>query len=212
MSDTYFAPHTGVQMGRDYVGQVSYGDDSRLSVRFFRGTEVHGIQSQEQGRPIMVGIDMVEIRQPGERDAYHGIATETHKMRFPRQWEAYQNGQEHVPDGTPLAVLFPANPETVANLRHLKIYTLEQLAGLQEAAIARIGLGGRDLVVKAQKFMSAATGFQAANQMNKEVTDLKDENALLKERLAALERLVAAAGDDQPRRGPGRPPKAQEPE
>ena len=37
------------------------------------------------------------------------------------------------------------------NLRFLKIYTVEQLAGLQEAAIARIGMGGRDHVTRARK-------------------------------------------------------------
>lgn len=208
MSDTMFAQHTGINPAD---GRVAYGDDSRLAVRFFRGKEIHGIQSQEEGRPIYTGVDMVAIRQPGERDEYHGIATPEHKMRFPKQWEAYQNGQEHIPDGTPLAVLYPNQPETVENLRFLKIYTVEQLAGLQEAAIGRIGLGGRDHVTRAQKFMQAATGYQAANRMNKEMTDLKDENDLLKQRLEALEKLVTTASDDQPRRGPGRPPKTQEP-
>lgn len=213
MSETGFAQHTSINMGRDGVGAVAYGDDSRLHVRFFRGKELHGLQSQEQGRPIFTGVDMCAIRQPGERDEWHGRATEMHKQRFPRQWEAYQQGVEAIPDGTPLAVLFPNEPETVENLRSLKIYTLEQLADLQENAIARIGQGGRNLVTKAQKFKEAATGYQAANRMNKELEDVKSEKAILEERVAALERLLTdQAADDQPRRGPGRPPKQTEPE
>ena len=207
MSDTMFAQHTGIN---PQDGRVAYGDDSRLTVRFFRGTQRHGIMSEEQSRPVMVGVDMIAIRQPGERDEYHGVASAEHKMRFPKQWEAYQNNQEFIPDGTPLAVLYPNAPETVENLRFMKIYTVEQLAGLQEAAIGRIGMGGRDHVTRAQKFMQAATGFQAASVMNKEMTDLKDENDLLKQRLEALEKLMTAASEDQPRRGPGRPPKTQE--
>ena len=205
MSETYFAPQTGINAD----GRVAFGDDARLAVRFYRGKEIHGLQSQEAGRPIYVGVDMCAIRQPGERDEWHGAATEMHKMRFPRAWESYQNNQEFVPDGTPLDVIFAAEPETVANLKHLKIHTVEQLAGLQEAAIGRIGMGGRNLVIKAQKFMEAATGYQAASKMNRELEDVKSENDLLKERLAALERLVASADEDQPRRGPGRPRKAE---
>lgn len=206
MSETFFAQHSNINMGSDGVGQVSYGDDSRLSVRFFRGKEIHGLQTQEAGRPIYVGVDMVGIRQPGERDEPHFVVTELHKQRFPRQWEAYQNKQEYIPDGTPLAVIFGAEPETVENMKGLKIYTVEQLAGLQEAAISRLGMGGRNLVVKAQKFMEAATGYKAATKMGREMEDLKSENDMLKTRLEALEKALSAT--DQPARR-GRPPNVQ---
>jgi hypothetical protein len=204
MSDTAFRQATAIDPND---GRVAYGDDSRLVVRFFRGQEIHGLQSAEAGRPIYQGIDMCEIRQPGERDVWHGIATPLHQMRFPKQWEAYQNNREHIPDGTPLDVIFAAEPETVTNLRQLKIYTVEQLAGLQESAVSRIGMGGRNLVVKAQKFMEAATGYQAASKMNRELEDMKSENDTLKERLAALEAALMSRDDETPRRGPGRPRK-----
>lgn len=189
-----------------------FSDDNKLHVRFFRGREKHGLQSAEMGRPIFHGVDMVEIRQPGERDVFHGLANEDHKMRFPRQWEAYQSDREYVPDGTPLSVIFANEPETVENLKHLKIHTVEQLSDLQENAIGRLGMGGRNLVIRAQKFKEQATSFQAATRMNREMEDMKSENDTLKQRLEALERLLAAqAGDDEkPRRGPGRPPKQPE--
>lgn len=209
MSDTIFNSPVSID---PQSGAVSYVDDNRLVVRFFRGQEIHGLQSQEAGRPIYVGVDMVEIRQPGERDIFHGMATELHKARFPRQWEAYQNGREHEPDGTPLSVLFPTEPDTVANLRHFKIHTLEQLAGLQESAINRIGMGARNWVNKAQKFMQAATGYQAASQMNRQVNDLTAENDALKAQMQQMAEAIAALqadkGDEQ-RRGPGRPRKVE---
>ncbi|NBW77328.1 MAG: hypothetical protein EBR34_16270 [Sphingomonadaceae bacterium] len=204
MSETLFAPITGISP----EGRAFYGDDSRLAVRFYRGKQIHGLESQEAGRPIYHGVDMCAIRQPGERDEWHGAATAEHKARFPKQWEAYQNNQEYVPDGTPLSVIFAAEPETVENLRHLKIHTVEQLAGLQENAITRIGLGGRNLVIKAAKFMEAATGYQAASKMNKELEDMKSENETLKEQIQALQR--AFDSDREQRRGPGRPRKEEQ--
>lgn len=209
MSDTIFSSPTAINPA---TGQVNYGDDSRLHVRFFRGTELHGLQSQEQARPVYVGVDMVEIRQPGERDVYHGLATAMHKMRFEKQWQAYQAGQEYIPDGTPLEVIFAAEPETVANLKYFKVHTVEQLAALNENAISRLGLGARQHVNKAQKFMEAATGYQAASQMNREVKDLKSENDTLKAQLEAMQAAIAKLEASDERRGPGRPRKIEQPE
>lgn len=209
MSDVTFMAAAGIAPD----GRV-FGDESRMHVRFFRGRELHGLQTAEAGRPIYHGVDMVEIRQPGERDVFHGLATDAHKVRFPRQWEAYQKDQEYIPDGTPLSVIFASEPETVENLRHLKIYTVEQLAALQEVAIARIGMGGRNLVLKAQKYMEHATSYQAASRMSREMEDVRSENDTLKQRLEALEKQLAAQADDgdAPRRGPGRPRKSDNPE
>lgn len=181
------------------VGTVSFGDDSRLNVRFYKGKEIHGLQSQEQGRPIYVGVDMCAIRQPGERDEAHCLATIDKQMRFPRQWEAYQAGQEYVPDGTPLDVIFPQEPDTVANLRFFKIHTVEQLAALQANAIARIGMGGINLVNRAQRFMEAASGYQNASRMGRELEEQKSKNEELTTRLAALEKLLETA--TEPARG-----------
>ena len=206
MSDTMFRSPASIN---EQTNMVSYGDDTKLIVRFFRKPELHGLQSEEAGRPVYVGVDMCAIRQPGERDEWHGAASESHKMRFPRQWEAYQNGQEYIPDGTPLDVIFAAEPETVTNLKYFKIHTVEQLAALQENAISRIGLGGRLLVTKAQRFMEAATGYQAASKMNRDLEEQKSENELLKTRLEALEKLLATATEPEPKRGPGRPPNAK---
>ncbi len=186
-------------------GQVMFGDDSRLNVRFFRDSILHGVESSQAGRPVKVGIDMCGIRQPGERDEWIGQATEIHKMRFPNHWQAYLEKREHVPDGTPLDIIFPNEPETVENLRTLKVYTVEQLAGLQANAIARIGMGSQLLVNKAQKFMEQATSYQSATRMDKDMKDLRDENERLKKRLEAMERLLGADGEQPPRRGPGRP-------
>ena len=197
MSETMFRSHTGINDD----GRVNYGEDSRQHVVFYKGRELHGLQSSEQGRPIYVGVDMCRIRQPGERDEWHGKADMDKQMRFPKQWEAYQNNQEYVPDGTPLSVVFGSEPETVENLKFFKIFTVEQLANLQEAGVARIGMGGRNLQIKAQKFMEKATGYQSVTRMDREMTDLKSENDLLKERLAALEKLVTAPDDKPGKKG-----------
>jgi hypothetical protein len=211
MSDTVFAQPSAINFD---TGRVTYGNDSRMHVRFYRGQQLHGMQSAEAGRPIFVGVDMIEIRQPGERDVFCGLATEWHKRRFPKQWEAYQAGREYQPDGTPLDVLFPTEPEVVTNLRYFKIFTVEQLADLDDNAIARIGIGARQMVNKAIKFKESATNYAAASRMNAEIENLKSERDTLKEQLAAMQeaiaRLESAQVAGEPRRGPGRPRKTEQ--
>lgn len=204
MSETIFKSPTGISED----GRAFYGDDSRLHVRFFVGKERHGLMSAEQGRDIFVPVDMVEIRQPGERDVFHGRVTGEHIARFPRQWEAFQGGREHIPDGTPLSILFPNNPEKVENLRFFKVFTVEQLAALPDNAIQRIGLGARNDVNAAKKFIDDTAGYAGATKMNKRIADAESENATLREQMARLEaRLAEMDADDAPRRGPGRPRK-----
>ena len=61
---------------------------------------------------------------------------EHHKYEFPRQWAAFEAGAKVDPGGTPLAVLFPAEPHIISHLRGLHIFTVEMLARLRAKACA----------------------------------------------------------------------------
>jgi hypothetical protein len=189
------------------VGNVSYSDDVRKIVRFYRKSVHLGYQSEVEGRPIFEGRDFVKIQDPGDHlTIVDREAREDDKYRWPRHWQAYQDGQEQDAAGTPLATLFPANPETVDMMRGLKITTCEQLAGMSEQGIAKLGMGGRANVLKAKNFLEAAAGMAQAHALQHEIEKRDDVIAKLEQRLAALE----SAADEAPRRGPGRPPKQRD--
>lgn len=167
------------------VGIVSYGGDDKLVVWFLRKSVPLGKASEEAGRPIFEGRDYVHIQHPGERDYNEREATDLDRQRFPRQWAAYQNNQEQLTDGTPLAVLFPAEPEIVDTMRPLRIHTVEQLAALTEQAISRLGMGGRTHVERAKRFLDES---KAAKPFHK----LKGELEAALQRIAELETTQAA--------------------
>ena len=50
------------------VAQVSYAEDARMVVWFFRKSVQNGVLSEQEGRPVFEGRDYVHIQQPGERD------------------------------------------------------------------------------------------------------------------------------------------------
>lgn len=184
-------------------GMVAFGDDKRLFVQFYTRSVQNNYQSQQQGRPIFEPMPFVKIVQPGERDVIDREVREEDKFRFRAQWERYEAQKEQTPDGTPLAVLYPDEPHIVDQMQALKIFTAEQLAGLTEQAISRLGMGGRAHVERAKRFLEAAEKFGAAHQMQRELDAANDRIATLEAQIAQL---MAAA----PKRG--RPPKTTDDE
>ncbi len=138
-------------------GLVEFGDDAKLFVEFSARPVLDEIKSKEAGRPVNVQVDFVRIQQPGERDCILRPAHDGDRRRFRMHWQAYQEGREAIPSGTPLSVLFPANPEIIENLKFDKIFVVEQLAALNDTQIGNIGLGGRQFVDKAKAFLDSAT-------------------------------------------------------
>jgi hypothetical protein len=178
-------------------GTVSMGSDARLYVEFFAHSEHQPFKSQEAGRPIYEKRDYIKIIQPGERDQMIREVTELDRLRFPRQWQAYANQQQQMPDGTPIAVMFPQDPQICDQMRALKVHTVEQLAGLGEEGIKRLGMGGRAYVERAKAFLAAASNMTGAHEMQRQIEAQTDEIATLK---AALERLQAELAANPKRR------------
>lgn len=153
-----FLPSQDIQWGGPggQVGVVSYGN--RSNAEFYRASVRNGNAAIANGEATFIGMDMVRIWQSGERNLWaptHEV-TEIDKMRFPSQWAAYQDGRKQVPDGIPIATLYPNEPDMVDRMRLVSIHTVEQLAELQETGIAKLGMGAREMVLKAQRFMETA--------------------------------------------------------
>jgi hypothetical protein len=155
-----------------------------------------------------VGVDFVHIQQPGERDYVERPVRPDDRIRFPRHWAAYQEQREPEEAGTPLGILFPRDPDIVANFAFLKIRTVEQLAALTAQAQANVGMGAVQYVQKAKEFMEAASSYSGVHKIACELESAKEENEQLKARLTALENMLSAAGETK--RGPGRPRKITE--
>lgn len=198
------------QMGQKFDAQnggiVEFGDDSRLYVKFYSKAVPDEVASREAGRPVSRQMDYVIIRQPGERDQIERPAHDLDRRRFARHWQAYQEGREAIPEGTPLATLFPNNPEIIENLKYDKIFVVEQLAGLSDTQVQNIGIGARAWQQKAAEFLMLADNGKGFHVLQKQIEQLNADRAADKERIAALEAALTAAEE---KRKPGRPPKEQ---
>jgi hypothetical protein len=118
-----------------------------------------------------------------------------------KSYENFKKGFADQPDGFPVREWALLTPSQVANMHTMQTYTIEQVAGWNEQAMAMYGMGARELREKAKLWL--ASGDQKAEQLSAQAIEI----ATLKEQLAALVKKVNAADEDnegKPRRG--RPP------
>jgi len=127
MSD-FDLPSTQGHSGNGFGGR-----ENQVYPRFYKGQKQDTFASSQQGVAVVKNVDMVEIFQAGERDTTKEEVNELHKRRWPRHWEAYQQGTAAIADGTPLELLFPAHPEVVAELKAKHIYTIQSLVGVSDS-------------------------------------------------------------------------------
>jgi hypothetical protein len=180
MSETLEMQIADINVG----GMVQMQDHRR--VRFESVAKQNMIRSTQEGRPVYEKQIVLFVRHPGEKDETAVAAQEHHKYEFPRAWAAFEAGQAVDPDGTPLAVLFPADPHIVAHLRAIHIFTVEMLAGVGEEGMRRIGMGARDYHNRAVKFLEQAEKAAPMHRVEAALKERDDEIASLKAQMQML--------------------------
>lgn len=177
MAPTQFAPptQTGFQ-----------GSENGVFPIFFKQAKYMPAKSQETGVPTSEPIDMVKIIQAGEKDTVILAVDETHKRRWPQQWAAYQAGQEQMQSGTPLIVLFPANPEIVEECKRINVHTVQALIGVPDSAGAVMPFL-TTWKQKAQQFIAGTEKGKGFHELERQLSAAQAENKELADRLAALE-------------------------
>ena len=197
--------------------------DSRLQVRFYKRAIQQDDASAEAGRPIFKEFDFVHICVAGdtltEIDTY---ALEQHKKRFPLHWAAYQNklGNDNQGyEGTPLSEWPLVSKSQAEELRAMKFYTVESVAGASDQQLQRIGMAAgmspyafRD---KAKSFLNLATASAETDKREQEINELKEELAKKEEETAKIKAetdaklalmqeqmatILAAVGEKKPRK------------
>jgi len=176
-----------------------------LFVEFFTDAIENPSLSAKEGRPIFEDKEFVRIRFAGDQKNVlvapaHMAGTVrdemtnkplTYAQRFPKHYEAFKAGLAYIGGGTPIKeapFLTEANRKELAALN---IHTLEALAELDGAALARLGMGGRALKDKAIAFIAKASG-------SADVTRLAGENAAMKEQIEAMQRQMAELMQKKP--------------
>lgn len=205
----------GLQATRDFTTSMrpQGGPDTRF-IEFKKLPIQNRAKSKEAGRPVFDSRVFITIQHPGDMlNILQRLATDADAAEFPAQWRAFQDGQQAVPEGTPLSILFPDAPEVVENLRHFKVFTVEQLANVTDSNLGALGMGSRKMQQDAQAYLKAAAGGadfhklrDDVNKMSLQLKAVQDRNAALEAELARRDaaaqarQAAAPAGQGQPAR------------
>ena len=167
------------------------------------------------------GVDYVKISQRGEAAdrivAHHRIKDVTppenpnmdslsHRVMVERwkligpAYDAWKAGTAIPDDGTPLGAWSHITPAMADHLKRMHILTVEHVRDMSDEEAARLPFpDSRKLPKLADEFLSG-----------KDKSDMLAENEALRERLEAVEELLAQRMEAEPKkRGPGRPKKEE---
>lgn len=149
------------------------------------------------------GRVFVRIMSPGDKtNIIETFASDDHKMRFPRQWLAFQMKDSEnaaILIGTPLQRWYEARPSDLSEVQLqelviLKFQTVEQVATATDSQLQRIGMGAAGLRERARNFLTGKNNAEAQKKMDAQQAEINELKAQLSELLAQ-------------RRPPGRPRK-----
>src|SRR6187399_475922 len=160
-----------------------FAGDAKLYVVFFMQAVKNGGKSEAEGRPIYDDVPHVKIHIPGDKNnVVTEPVTEEYKQRFPAQWDKFQKQLSQSPEGTPLEQWPLLTTGQVHELKAVNVMTVEQLAGMSDANVARF-MGGYELRRKAETFLKVAKNTAEAQRL----VTLNDE---LTARLAAQDAFI----------------------
>jgi hypothetical protein len=185
--------------------------DGELQVYFYKGAALDAKKSKEEKKPCFYDTTFVRIQVPGDRtmtfdqpaqiDEENEHNLEAHNNRFPRQWKAFKAGQDSGALGTPLTALTALSPARAAELAYFKVATVEQLAGLTDANLQRIGAGYYEERKRARAFLAAQKDTELVTEVQEELAKRDEQIETMKRQ---LEQLMAQAS-----RGPAVETKPQ---
>lgn len=196
MSDTYtefgslkYDPQEVAQRG---YGMASSGaTDDRLIVLFFNKSVLNVARSKAEGKRIFESREFVKIQHPGETlNIVERPVLEGDRQRWPRQWDRFIRGNQQVPDGIPLTLLFPSQPNISDMLMGYNIHTVEQLAALSGHAISTVGMGCQEWVNKAAKYLEQAQKGVDFHRFEKAIEEKDRQIATLQRQLNEMSRQV----------------------
>lgn len=171
-------------------------------VVFKKGTVEDRAASIALGRYSTKSIDWAVIRQSGSKDSVEIEANDwldriSKNPGFAREWvdgyrksyELWKQGQEAPLMGTPIREWGVISHEQRDMLIQLTICTVEDLAAANESALARIGMGARELKQKAQAWLETSKNVGAVVAQN---AALVVENAAIRDEIEKLKKHIYA--------------------
>lgn len=172
--------------------------DSKLIVLFENKPIRNESKSKIEGRPIYDSFEWITIIIPGDKNSVFSTKlSDTYRQRFSSRYAKWKEKATTVIEGTPLDGWPALEITQISALKEQKIFTVEQLAGLNEQFVKNLGPNGWELIKKARAFLDFSKGAGRFEQVQVELDRAKVENDALRKEMAELKALVIANSKPQ---------------
>lgn len=172
---------------------------SGLYVRFSKIPREDVDASDKAGHPVFVDIDYITIVVPGDKSSeVCRPATPDDKSRFRAAWDRYVAGQGEAVSGTPLKEWPGVTRSQVEELAYFKIYSMEQLASVDDANLRNLGAGYLALRARARAYLERIREEAPLEKMRAEIQRRDEQLAQLQAQMDGLLR-QSAAEESSPR-------------
>lgn len=173
-----------------------YSADDKLFVQFYMRAVQNKFESNQQGRPIFDEKEYIKIMIPGDRNSnVDSPVTPEYKMRFAERYSRFKSNEKQAQSGTPIDIWPQMTVGRVAELKALNIFTVEQIAALDDGHAHKI-MGFNDLRNRAQAFLATAEGDAENSKLAAELAKRDVEIQALKEQINQ----IIQAQTDKPKR------------
>jgi hypothetical protein len=182
------------------VGEIRELKERPAQIEFKRVAVEDQVASKREGRYMTRDVDYVTVFIPYSRDTnvfevdqwIANLQQYTREGRIPQDWlpnyqrlyDAWKNGQELPPNGTPIKGWGVISPAAQENLIHYRVLTVEDAAGMGEDIMRKIGMGALEIKSKAKTWLAQ---LNERGPMTVKMAELEKENELLKGSIASLE-------------------------
>jgi len=172
--------------------------DKNVYVKFYVRPVQDESKTAEEGRPIYKDREYVEIRTPGnQNNVIQRPVSELDRQRFRQAYMAFKAGETEQVVGTPLTEVPWITRSQVEELSHLRIRTLEHLAGLNDEVCTRVS-GLYKLKQRAGLALEQAAATAPISALQKENEEMANRleamEATIKEQSQLIKNLTAASG------------------
>lgn len=183
--------------------------NSMLHVQFYNHKALDTWATNESGiKTYLKECPYIRISIPGnDKTVIERPADNRDVNNFPKQWLRFQmeTGQIANAENVPGWQIddWELTDDQVRNLKFLRFYTVEQLAGASDMQLQGIGMGGLALREKAREALAkrnAELVNSAVAERDDKISRLEEANAKLAEQMSQLMAMM-----EKPK--PGRPPK-----
>lgn len=150
--DVFNAPASSMQA---FIKQyVPEDDDSGCIASFDVVREYQPFKSKEAGSDIFEDRTYIRINIRGnDKLEVHRPATDADKKRFPFIWQQFQKGEQAAERGTHLSKLSGVDASMIRQLHAKNVYTIEDLAKVDDNNLPNLGAGARELRGRARDFV-----------------------------------------------------------